>query len=247
MFGWAFVVFFCSYSFLSFLLELLTELDNPIVMENLRDFAEESEDTLNAFTSPTGYEPKHLTFGELYNPSVPLTLRFPLSDPDIDDVALGKMLTEEHRGQADYCVPEGLSVSQSSSVRFKRSGQLDDRERSGQPDDKSFSNAQFRTLFEEQRQTIIAQYREQVSHHELQAAQAEEERWLLQGQLWRQKLEIREVRQQSLTEIEELRKIQSSTFDAIEKRKFIEAQNTILELSGRVQELQNEVNCMNDS
>ena len=30
-------------------------------------------------------------------------------------------------------------------------------------------------------------------------------------------------------------------------RKLIEDQNTILELSGRVQELQNEVNCMNDS
>ena len=29
--------------------------------------------------------------------------------------------------------------------------------------------------------------------------------------------------------------------------KLIEDQNTILELSGRVQELQNEVNCMNDS
>ena len=33
----------------------------------------------------------------------------------------------------------------------------------------------------------------------------------------------------------------------IARRKLIEDQNTILELSGRVQELQNEVNCMNDS
>ena len=35
--------------------------------------------------------------------------------------------------------------------------------------------------------------------------------------------------------------------DTIARRKLIEDQNTILELSGRVQELQNEVNCMNDS
>ena len=42
-------------------------------------------------------------------------------------------------------------------------------------------------------------------------------------------------------------KFQSSTFDTIERRKLIEDQNTILELSGSVQELQNEVNCMNDS
>ena len=61
------------------------------------------------------------------------------------------------------------------------------------------------------------------------------------------KLEFREAHQQSLTEMEELRKFQSSTFDTIARRKLIEDQNTILELSGRVQELQNEVNCMNDS
>ena len=86
-----------------------------------------------------------------------------------------------------------------------------------------------------------------VSHHELHAAHAEEERRLLREELWRQKLEFREVHQQSLTEMEELRKFQSSTFDTIARRKLIEDQNTILELSGRVQELQNEVNCMNDS
>ena len=60
-------------------------------------------------------------------------------------------------------------------------------------------------------------------------------------------MKFREVHQQSLTEMEELRKFQSSTFDTIARRKLIEDQNTILELSGRVQELQNEVNCMNDS
>ena len=113
-------------------------------------------------------------------------------------------------------------------------------DRSGQPDERSSSKAQIRTLLEEQRQTIIAEYRDKVSHHELQAAHAEEERRILQGQLRRQKLEFREAHQQSLTEMEELRKFQSSTFDTIARRKLIEDQNTILELSGRVQELQNE-------
>ena len=120
-------------------------------------------------------------------------------------------------------------------------------DRSGQPDERNSSKTQIRTLLEEQRQAIISEYREKVSHHELQAAHAEEERRLLQGQLWRQKLEFREARQQSLTETEELRKFQSSIFDTIARRKLIEDQNTILELSGRVLELQNEVNCMNDS
>ena len=145
----------------------------------------------------------------------------------MDDLTLGKMLTEAHRGQVDYFVQGGVSVSQlSSSVRSDRSGQPDGEmvDRSGQPDECNSSKAQIGTLLEEQRQNFIAEYREKVSHHELQAAQAEEERRLLQGQLWRQKLEFREAHQQSLTEMKELRKFQSSAFDTIAKRKLIEDQ-----------------------
>ena len=86
-----------------------------------------------------------------------------------------------------------------------------------------------------------------VYHHELQAARAEQECIILQKESWRQQKDFREVHQQSLTEMEELQKFQSSTFDTLARQKFIEDQNTIMELSGRVQELQNEVNCMNDS
>ena len=60
-------------------------------------------------------------------------------------------------------------------------------------------------------------------------------------------MDFREVHQQSLTEMKELQQFSSSTFDTLTRQKFIEDQNTIMELSGRLQELQNEVNCMNDS
>ena len=87
---------------------------------------------------------------------------------------------------------------------------------------------------------IIAEYCEKIGQHELQAAHAEEERRILQEELWRQqKLEFRKAHQKSLTEMEELRKFQSSAFDTTARGKFIEDQNTILEFSGRVQELQN--------
>ena len=198
----------------------------------------------------------------------------------MDDVTLGKLLTEAHRGQADYCDPEGMSVSQSSSsVVFDGSGKpagerdvdqsigfgvtrntysahskfsentLAEKvvDRSGKPEERDSSNAQIRTLLEEHRQIIIAEYCEKIGHHELQAAHAEEERRILREELWQQQMEFREVHQQSLTVMEELRKFQSSTFDTLARRKLIEDQNTILELSGRVEELQNEVNCMNDS
>ena len=179
--------------------------------------AEESEDTLNSSTSHTGYEPNLLTFGELNDSSVPFSFMIPSSDQDVDDVTLGEMLTAAHRGQVDYCVPGGMSVSQSSSVMFDGSGQPDGErmvdhsrksgvtfnvisshsnfsediqtekmvDRSGQLDERNSLNAKIRTLLEEQRQTIIAEYREKVGHHELQAAHAEEERRLLQGQLLR--------------------------------------------------------------
>ena len=121
--------FFLFFSFLPFSVyflhnELFLELDNPIVMASLRySAAEKSEGTLNASHSFTGYEPNVLTFGELNDSSVPFSFMIPSSDQDVDDVTLGKMLTEAHRGQADYCGPEGMSVSQSvvvCSVRWIR-------------------------------------------------------------------------------------------------------------------------------
>ena len=84
-------------------------------------------------------------------------------------------------------------------------------DRTGRPVGESSSNAQIRTLLDEQRQMIIAEYCEKIGHHELQAARAEEERRILQEELWRQQMEFREVHQQSLTEMEELRKFQSFT------------------------------------
>ena len=206
---------------------------------------------MTSSTPPTGYEPKAHDFEELENSSVPLSFKIPSADQDVDDLTtLGEMLTHAYRGQVDYFVQGGVPVSQSSSsVRFDGSGQLDGEmvDRSGQPDERNSSKAQIRTLLEEQRQTIFAEYLEKVSHYELQAAHPEEGRRLLQGQLWQQILEFREAHQQGLTEMEELRKFQSSAFDTVAGRKLIEDQNTIWELSGRVQELQNEVNCMNDS
>ena len=278
-FDLSFLVFFFSFPLLHF--ELHTELDNLIAMQNLRYSANKgSDDAYDVHTSLTGYEPNDMVFSELGDSQDSFSYIIPSSDQDMDNVTLGKLLTEAHRGQADYCDPEGVSVSQSSSsVVFDRAGKPDGERNldqsvgfgvtrntynahskfsentqaekmvdgSGKPVGENSSNAQIRTLLEEQRQMIIAEYFEKIGHHELQAAHAEEERRILREELLRPQMEFREVHQQSLTEIEELRKFQSSTFGTIARRKLIEDQNTILELSGRVQELQNEVNCMNDS
>ena len=58
-------------------------------------------------------------------------------------------------------------------------------DRTGKPVGESGSNAQIRTLLDEQRQMIIAEYCEKIGHHELQAARSEEERRIPHEELWR--------------------------------------------------------------
>ena len=62
----------------------------------------------------------------------------------------------------------------------------------GIAEERESSGAQIRTLFNEQRRTIIADCCEKVSRHELQAARAEQERKILQEELWRQQHDLRD-------------------------------------------------------
>ena len=91
----------------------------------------------------------------------------------------------------------------------------------------------------------------EFQQEELHRAQAEElqrrDQQLLHAQLLQQNWELREARDEYLNEMEELKKFQSSTFDTIARRRLVEEQDTILALAGKIQDLQNEINCMNDS
>ena len=70
---------------------------------------------------------------------------------------------------------------------------------------------------------------------------------LLHEQLLEQNRNLREAHEKSLNEMEELKRFQGSTFDTISRRKLVEDRDTILELTGNIQEIQNEINCTNDS
>ena len=120
-----------SFSFHVFHSELYPELDNPIVTESLCYSADtESEDAYDVSTSLTGYEPNFLTFGELNDSSVPFSFTNPSSDQDMYEVTLGKLLTEAHRGEADYCEPEGVSVVSRRLLCSMDQGNLMEREMS---------------------------------------------------------------------------------------------------------------------
>ena len=144
-------------------------------------------------------------------------------------------------------------------------------ERTGRPVEPSgqelnVANAQIRTLLDRQKERILVECRAEIKKHVFQAvydrrsvrklceiieSQQEElqrrDQQLLHERFLQQNSELREAHQKSLREMEELKKFQSSTFDTIARRRFVEDQDTILEPTGKIQELQNEINCMNDS
>ena len=73
-------------------------------------------------------------------------------------------------------------VSLSSSSKSDRTGQpVGDRP--GQPSEHKSSEAQIRTLLDEQKQKVLAERQARISQHEFEAAQAEEKQRLLQGLL----------------------------------------------------------------
>ena len=228
--------------------------------------------SLDYVTPDTGYEPKDMelvdtnernlaTSSDIYFQNA-LEDTASLINPDIDDDELAEFLAVvvdrtgqpvEVRSNNDQfcCDVRNLKsaqsqfplVTQPKRMINQTGGSVEERI----AEERESSNAQIRTMLDEQRRTIIADYGEKVLHDELLAAQAEQNRKILQEELLRRQQDFREVHQQDLMKMKELQEFQNSTFDEFTKQKFIEDQEIIMELSGRLQELQNEVNCMNDS
>ena len=184
-----------------------------------------------------------------------------LNDPDVDDNQLAKYLAVvvdstgkpvEMRSNNDQfsCDTRNLKSAQNQFPLVTQPEMICQTGGSVQTriaEERESAHAQIRTMLDEQRRTIIAECNEKVLHHELLAAHAEQDRKVLQEELLRQQQEFREVHQQDLMKHLELQKFQNSAFDEFTQKKFIEDQKTIMELSGRLQEQQNEVNFMNDS
>ena len=229
--------------------------------------------TLDHVTPDTGYEPKDMelldinernlaTSSDVYfQNTLDDTASFP-NVPDVDDDELAEYLAVvvdrtgqpvEVRSNSDQfsCDIRNLKsaqsqfplVTQPKRMISQTGGSVEERI----AEERESSNAQIRTMLDEQRRMIIAEYGEKVLHHESLAAQAEQDRRILREKLLRQQQDFREVHQQDLMKMKELQKFQNSTFDESIQQKFIEDQKIIMELSGRLQELQNEVNCRNDS
>ena len=208
-------------------------------MVNLHNSCNEGVDASDDLLLSTGYEPKAHDFYETtVDPYVQL----------LDSPPQPTMTLHSKTCSIKYIECKSITLyEKSSSSMSDRTGQpvggisLQPGERRSSPGEHRSSEAQIWTLLDDQKEQILAECQARINQHQLQAARAEEEQRLLQGQLLQQKLEFREAHQRSLTEMEEVRKFQSSTFDTMARRKLVEDQNTILELSGRIQELQNDI------
>ena len=179
------------------------------------------------------------------------------------------------RTRAYHSQDEGLSSSQWSSVGH-RTGRLVVEQFDSQISNvrenprRDSENEQIRILLERRREQILADCQAEIQKHEFQAnydrrsiqklnevieSQRGEICRVHQGdkqlrryqQLLEQNQDLRETHGKSLNEMEELKRFQGSTFDTIARRKLVEDRDTIFELTGKIQELQNEINCMNDS
>ena len=177
-----------------------------------------------SLTSLTGYEPNGPDFNELQNSSVLLSFKIPGADQDVDDLTLGKMLTEAYRGQVDYFVQGSVSVSQlSSSVRSDRAGQPDG-DRSGQPDEHESSKAQTGLYMRSKDRQVLRNIAKKsviTNFKQLKPKKSADSYKDNNGdRIWNFVKLINKV----LQRWRELRKFQSSTFDTIARRKLIEDQ-----------------------
>ena len=104
-----------------------------------------------------------------------------------------------------------------------------------------------------QKEQILAECQADIKKHEFQAnydrrsVQNGVKQQLLHERLLKQNWDLREAPEKSLSEMEEFQKFQGSSFDTIARRRLVQDQDTILELTVSPQELQNETRCMNDS
>ena len=94
---------------------------------------------------------------------------------------------------------------------------------------------------------IIESQRREIDHTLTCDEQVRRDQLLLHEQLSEQNHDFREAHMKSLHEMEELKRFQGSHSMNFSRKRLIENQDTIHELTGRIQELQNQVNCLNHS
>ena len=257
--------FSSSTPILSFFLlhcELYSVLDNLIVMESLCHPA--NKGSCDVSTSLTSYEPNFMAFSELNDSSGSFSYIIPSSDQDMDDVHSENCLQRHTKDKS-------ISVNQKACQSISRrclSCSIDQ----GNLLEQEISTNQLVVVSQETRTVLMASFlktpklkkwsidqgnlRSEIAQmHRLGLYLKNRDRWLSQNIV--RKLVIMNSKQLMPKKSADFYKKNcgeskrifeySSTFNTFARRIRIKDQNTIVELSGREQEPQYEVNCMSDS
>ena len=255
-----FLIFSLIFNLLHFLLHFFHNLEGS---SDTAYFAWKEMDSIDGSYFLTGYEPKSYDLKEIYVESYTESLTHPkfseqgfLEDVEYDD--------SQREG-----LSVGQSLSSVSERTGRSVGERTGRPVGPIGQELNVANAQIRTLLDRQKGQILAECQAEIKKHEFQAdcdsrsvrksgkiiesqqeelhcAQAEElqrrDQQLLHERLLQQNSELRQAHHKSLNEMEVLKKFQSSTFDTTARRRLGEDRDTILELTGKIQDLQTEIN-----
>ena len=250
---------------------LLAEYTPPTGYEHkLLDDFHYSETTEMIFQEESGdidTESSYLCDAELDDETIGKALSSPLFIQEREEPA--------DRRQAYHSYEESLLPAQSFFTHTRTGRPVHELRSCRQKPSREMKNETIRILHERQKEQILDDFRAEIEKHEFQAdsdrrsiqelngiiesqrreidhtiagvKQLRRHQLHLHEQLSEQNRDLREAQKKSLNEMEELKRFQGSRFDEFSRRRLIENQDTIHELTARIQELQNEVNCLNDS
>ena len=181
-------------------------------------------------------------------------------------------LRQTYHSQEESLLPAQSFFKRTSTERpvYEPSSNLSQKRKSS----RDLENERVRILLERQKEQILAEVRSEIQKHELQAEsdkrsiqeltgmndsqrmeidhslagseQSRRDQPLLQEELSEQNRALRETRTRNMRDMEELQKSHVLKVEELSRRKLTEDQNTIMELGAQIQDLQNEVNCMNE-
>ena len=182
-------------------------------------------------------------------------------------------LRQTYHSHEESLLPAQSFYTRTSTGRpvYESSSNLSQKRKSS----RDLENERIRILLERQKEQILADVRSDIQKHELQAEsdkrsiqeltgirdsqrmeidhtitgcdQSRRDQLLLQEELSEQNRALSETRIRNVRDMEKLQKSHVLKVKELSRRKLTEDQNASMELRARIQELQSEVNCMNDS
>ena len=217
-----------------------------------------------------GTEPSYLCDAELHDETIGKALSSPLFIQEREEPPNRRQAYHSHE-KSLLPAQSFFTLTRTGRPVHELSSDLSEKRKSS----REMENETVRILLERQKEQILAEVRTEIQNHEFQAdsvkrsiqelsgmiesqrreidhtitsdEQSRRDQLLLQEQLSEQNRDLREAHIKSLHEMEELKRVQELRIDEFSRRRLIENQDPIDELTARIQELQHEGNCMNDS